>query len=188
MGGRGKKPTHRPRNQVSTARWRQRRGAARRGATGTPVAEMETAEGAGDAVHPPAHSTDAAAATTESDMHPRREYGKEETAALVGGQDRAGPAPEEGVHGDSRHRRTQQEEGGTKTPGERARKGQRPTDRRRRAPPPERSRAPNASGRRGGEGRGGTPTQQRAPMARSEGAGGDPREHQQGTPPARGAP
>ena len=53
--------------------------------------------------------------------------------------------------------------------------------------PPERPRALNASGLRGGEGRRGTPTQQRAPTACSEGEGGDPREDQRGNPP-RGGP
>ena len=49
-------------------------------------AEKETAEGTGGTGHPPEHSTDAAAATTKIHTHQRREYGKEATAALVGGQ------------------------------------------------------------------------------------------------------
>ena len=51
---------------------------------------------------------------------------------------------------------------------------------------PERLRAPNTSGQRGGKGRRGTPTQQRAPKARSEGAEGDPQEAQEGNPPQGG--
>ena len=54
--------------------------------------------------------------------------------------------------------------------------------------PPEKLCTPNASGRRGGEGRGGTPTQQRAPMALSDGAGWDPREAQRDSMNQRGAP
>ena len=71
---------------------------------------METAEGSGGAGHLPAHSTGVAAATTESNAHQRREYGKEATAALVGGQYRAGPAPEEDDHGATGHGRNTQRE------------------------------------------------------------------------------
>ena len=53
--------------------------------------------------------------------------------------------------------------------------------------PPECLRALNVSGQRGGEGRGRTPTQQRAPMACSKGEEGDPKEAQRGNPLARGA-
>ena len=74
-------------------------GAARRGATEMEDAEKETAEGTGGAGHLPAHFTGADAATTQSDARQRCEYGKEATVALVGGQDIAGPAPEEDVHG-----------------------------------------------------------------------------------------
>ena len=74
---------------------------------------METAEGDGGAGNLPEHSTDAAAATTENDTHPRHEYDKEESEAFVGGQASAGPAPKEDGHGDKRNsKRTQWEEGG----------------------------------------------------------------------------
>ena len=139
----------------------------------TPDAAMETVEGAGGAGHPPAHSTNAAAVTTKIDTHPCLEYSKEAVAASVGGQFRAGPAPEEDAHGATRHsRRPQQEEGGDKNP--RRASSERATDNgeTEERDPPEGSCAPNVSGRRGEEGRGGTPTQQRAPMARSGGTGG----------------
>ena len=144
---------------------------------------METAEGAGGAGHPPKHSIEAAIATTESDTHPRREYGKEASEALVRGQASAGPALAEDGHGTTRHgKRTQREEGGDENP-RRASSERSTTDgETEEIPPPERSHAPNASGRKGGEGRGGTPTQQRAPMARSEGSGGDPQEHRRENP------
>ena len=48
--------------------------------------------------------------------------------------------------------------------------------------PPKRPPAPNASGRQGGEGEGGPPTQQRTPAARSGGTGGTP-EHTTSGPP-----
>ena len=52
--------------------------------------------------------------------------------------------------------------------------------------PPKRSPAPNGSSRREGEGGGWTPTQQRAPTARSEGLGGDPPSLQHRTLRTRG--
>ena len=52
--------------------------------------------------------------------------------------------------------------------------------------PPKRSRAPNANGLQGGEGRGEIPTQQYVPMARSKGEGGYPREDQRENPPRGG--
>ena len=113
--GRGRKPTHRLRNQGET---REKPpdggdGAARQGATETTDAEMEAEEGAGGAGHQPKHSTDVAAATSESDTHPCREYGKEASEASVGGQASAGPAPAEDGHGATSHReRAQREEGG----------------------------------------------------------------------------
>ena len=117
---------------------------------------METAEGAGGAGHPPEHYTNAAAVTTENGKHMRREYDMVALEVLLGGQASAGPAPEEDGHGATQQRRASSEQepvnGETE---ERA--------------PPERSRAPNVSGQQGGEGGGGSPTQQRAPMARSEG-------------------
>ena len=45
------------------------------------------AEGAG---YPPKHSTGAAGTTTENGMHPRREYNKVASEALMGGQANAG--------------------------------------------------------------------------------------------------
>ena len=77
---------------------------------------METEEGAGGAGYPPAHSTSAAEATTESDARQRCEYGKEATAASVGGPVSAGPAPTEDGHGSTGHGRPQREEGGDETP------------------------------------------------------------------------
>ena len=117
-------------------------------------AEKETAEETGGAGHPPAHFTGAAAATTESDACQRCEYGKEATAVSVGGQDRAGPAPEEDGHGGTGHGgNTQREEGGDETP-RRARAERATADgKTEERVPPEQLRAPNASGRRGQEGR-----------------------------------
>ena len=66
-------------------------------------AEKETAGGTDGAGHPPAHSTSAAAGTTENDACQHHEYGKEATAALVGGQDIVGPELEEDGHGDTGH-------------------------------------------------------------------------------------
>ena len=74
-------------------------GAARQGAMTEQDAERDTAEGAGGAGYPPAHSTGAAEATTKSDTSQRREYGKEATAASVGGPASAGPEPVEDDHG-----------------------------------------------------------------------------------------
>ena len=142
---------------------------------------------AGGAGHLPEHSTDAAAAMTENNIHPRREYNKVELEASVGGQASVGPATEEDSHGATRHiERTHWEEGGDKNP-RRASSEREPADgETEEIPPPERMRAPNASGRQRGEGEGGTPTQQRMPMARSEGSREDPREYQQETPPREG--
>ena len=106
-----------------------RDGAAPRGATALEDTEKETAEGTGGAEHLSAHFTGEATATIKSDTHLRRDYGKEVTAALVGGQDRAGPAPEEDGHGATGHgRNIQMEEGGNKTP-RRARAEQATADR-----------------------------------------------------------
>ena len=59
------------------------------------------------------HSTDAAAATTENCMHPRREYDKVESEASVGVQAGTGPALEEEVYGATQHSvGLQREEGG----------------------------------------------------------------------------
>ena len=148
---------------------------------------METAEGASDAGHPSEHSTAAASATTKSDMHPRREYRKEASEESVVGQASAGPAPAEDGHGSTRHGEwTRREEGGDENPrraiSERA-TADRETEER--APPNGRARLTRAADERG-EGTGEPPTQQSAPMARSEGSGGDPREHQQETPPRGG--
>ena len=50
-------------------------------------------------------------------MHPRREYDKVASEALVGGQASAGPAPAEDGHGATRHSvRTHREQGGDKNP------------------------------------------------------------------------
>ena len=89
---------------------------------------MEMAEGAGGAEHPPEHSTDAAAATNENGMHPRREYDKVASEGSVGGQASAGPAPAEDGHGDTHQiERTQREEGREENP-RRANSEQEPTD------------------------------------------------------------
>ena len=78
---------------------------------------METAEGAGGAGHPPKHSTDTAAATTENGMHPRCEYNKVASEASVGGQASTGPASAEDGHGATQHSAgLQRKEGGDKKP------------------------------------------------------------------------
>ena len=109
---------------------------------------METAEGAGGAGHPPENSTDAAATTTENGIHPRREYDKVASEALVGVQASAGPAPAEDGHGATQHSaRIQQEEGGDEKP-RRASSEREPADgETEERGPPEQSHAPNASGR-----------------------------------------
>ena len=98
---------------------------------------METVEGTVGVGHPPKHSTEAAAATTENGMHPRREYNKVVSEALVGGQASAGPALEEDGHG--AHNTAQGSSGrrgGTKNTRGRAWSGNRPTERWRRGLPP----------------------------------------------------
>ena len=137
-----------------------RRNEAQRGAKARQDAETETEEGAGGAGYLPAHSTCAAEGTTKSDALQHCEYGKK-AAVLVGGPDSAGPAPDKDGYGTTRHRQPHQEEGGDETP-RRAREEKETADgETEEMPPPERSRTPNVSGRRGGEGRGGNPTQHR---------------------------
>ena len=156
---------------------------------------MGTEERAGGTGHPKAHPIGVAvAASAGGPVTAGPEPTKEERdigaghltaqtisaapAASEGGTVSAGPAPAEGD--------TQREEGGYKTP-RRAHKETDPEDGdTEEKGPPKRSRAPNASGRRGGEGRGGTPTQQRAPMACSKGAEGGAREAQRENPPRGG--
>ena len=164
-------------------------GAAPRGKMAMEDAEKETEEGTGGAGHPPAYFTRTAASITESDARQRHEYGKEATAALVGGQYRAGPAPEEDDHrATGNGGNTQRKEGGTKPTGERERIGQRPTEiRRRGAPLNGRARLMRAADEEG-EGRGGTPH----PAARAHGAqrvsrGGTPRGPSR-DPPTRRTP
>ena len=169
----------------------------RRGATGRQDAEAETGteERAGGTGHPAAHPTGAAAAAsvggpvtagnvpTEEKKdggagHPTEKSIGTAPAASVGGPVSAGPTLDE--------EDTQREEGGDETP-RRAREETDPVDgETEERGPPDRSRAPNTSGRRGEKGRWGTPTQQRAPMACSKGAEGGAREAQRENPPRGG--
>ena len=117
--------------------------------------EMNTEERTGGAGYTPAHFTGAA------------------PAALVGCLVSVRPAPANDGHGATGSGKTQREEGDDETP-RNAREERDLTNRQtEERAPPERSRAPNASGRQGGEGRRGSPSQQRAPMAHIEGAVGD---------------
>ena len=111
--------------------------------------------------------------------HPTAQTISAALAASAEGTVRAGTALASGG--------AQREEGGDETPKRARAETDFANDVTEEIPTPKRSRAPNASGRRGGEGRGGTPTQQCAPMARSNGAGRDPREAQRGKPLRGGA-
>ena len=92
-------------------------GAAQQGDTEEPDMAMATAAGAGGVGYPTKHSTDAASVTTENSMHPRREYDKVASKALVGDQASVGPAPAEDGHGATQHSAgLQREEGGDKNP------------------------------------------------------------------------
>ena len=111
---------------------------------------METAAVDGGAGHPPEHFDGADGAPTENGKHPRREYDNVASEASERGPASAGPAAGEYSHGTTNHSaiRTQREKGG-KNP-RRASLAQEPDGREtEERGPPERSRAPNASGRRG---------------------------------------
>ena len=169
-----------------------------RGVTAMEDAEAETGteKRSGDTGSPKEHpiGADAAAvlgdpakaepAPTEEESnngagHPTPQTMGAAPAASAGGTVRAGPAL---ASGDA-----QREEGGDKTPRRAQTETKMANEATEERVPPEWSRAPYASGRRGGERRGRTLTQQCTPMVRSEGAGGDPREAQRGNPP-RGGP
>ena len=64
---------------------------------------METAAEASGAEYPPKHFNGTAGATTENGKHPRREYDKVASEALVRGQSSAGPATVEDRHGATTH-------------------------------------------------------------------------------------
>ena len=154
-------------------------------------AETGTEKRAGGAGRPKAHPIGAAVAAsvggpvtvgtapTEEERnngtgHPTAQTISVNPAELAEGTVRAGPAP---ARGDA-----QREEGGDETPKIARAEMDTADEATEEITPPKRLRAPNASGRRGGEGRGVTPTQQHAPMARSEGAWGEPRKDQREIP------
>ena len=132
----------------------------------TPDKAMETADGDSGEGHPPEHFDGADSATTENGKHSHREYNNVALEASERGPASAGPEAGEDGHGATNHSagRTWEEEG-EENP-RRASSAQEPdggeTEERGSL---KRSCAPNSSGRQGGEGVGGTPTQKRAPLA-----------------------
>ena len=136
-------------------------GAARLDKTEAPEEAMETAAGAGGAENPPKHFDVADSATTENGKHLHCEYNKVASEASERGQARVGPVIGEDGHGATTHSAVQtREEEGDKNP-RRTSSAQEETDSRETEERglPKWSRAPNASGLRGGDWGGGTPTQ-----------------------------
>ena len=113
---------------------------------------METVARAGGAGYPPEHFDGAAGATTTNGKHMRREYDMLALEASNIGQASVGPATVEDGHVATTHRAGQiQDNGGDEKP-RRASATQEETDGRetKERPSPERSPAPNTSGRQGG--------------------------------------
>ena len=182
-GGRGQKPTHRPTHQEAPTRgWRWC------GATGRQDVEAETeteeiSDGAGYLKSKftgaakaatvggpvnagPMSAEDGHGVETETDEraggagYPTSQFTSAATAASVGGPVSTGTAPDEDGYGATGN--TQREEGGDETPRSAHEKRDQTDGETEEIPPPERSRVPNTRGRRGGKGRGETPTQKRA--------------------------
>ena len=155
--------------------------AVRRGRTAAPDEVMEMAAGDGGAGHPLEHFDRADGARSKHGALARREYDNMALEASERGPASAGPSVGEEGHRATNHSAGQiWKEEGDENP--KCASSAQETDGREMETrgPPERLRVPNASGRRGGGGGGGTPTQQCAPMARSEDMGGDsgPQERQ----------
>ena len=113
----------------------------------------------------------------------RREYDLLASEATEGGPANVGAASSKGGHGALANQEgTETEEEGDETLQRALQAQENNVEENEARGPPEQSRALNTCDRQGGEGGGGPPTQWRAPTARSEVTGGDPRTQQLRTP------